>query len=110
MTKLEKATINAIKSWCENNIDDCKVRSIRHVHPRAYVLGRVASCCIAVATPPMDAEPQIRKVKYLTGADGSNTVNLFDGSLKTGSWCSMARVRTDGFSQSVAIKAVELDD
>lgn len=105
MTNLEKLTIKAIAEWCKSrNLKP--VGKMRHIFPRAYVLGRSASRCILIATPPADAEPQVNRVNEIMHADGSTAVNLFDDSLRAGDWCSVAYVCFSGGQQRVAVKAV----
>ena len=107
MTKLEQATIKAVKAWCKSQ--DIELASKpNHIFPRVYVLGRPALQCLLVACPPVDAEPQIKKAKEKLTGDGTNVIHVFDVSLKAGDWCSTAYVCTKkGSQESIAIPVVE---
>ena len=105
MTNIEKAVKKAVKNWCkENNI---KVTSVSHIYPRAYVLCKAASSCLYVSKPLIDAEPRIVEIQKVMNSDNGDSVRLFDESLITGSWCSVAYVTTAcGSGQPVAVQAV----
>ena len=104
-TNQERAAVASIAAWCKKQ----KIQIVgkpRHIYPRAYVLGRPSVSCLVVACPPVDAEPQIKDLRKAVqgGADGSTTVQLFDGSLKAGDWCSVAYISTaSGSGQRVAV-------
>jgi len=105
MTNLERLTIKAITEWCKKN-DMHPTQRLRHIHPRAYVLGKAASQCLLIATPLIDAEQQVKKSREIMGADGSTTVHTFDKNLRVGDWCSVAYVCINGRQEQVAIPAV----
>lgn len=105
-TKLEKATVKAIRDWCIAN-NDKPISRLRHVYPRCYVLGRAAESCLIVACPPIDAEPQIKKARKVLTEDGSTSIHLFDKTLKAGDWCSVAYVCFSPRQERVAIHAVQ---
>lgn len=106
MTKLEKATVKAIREWCKG--EGIKpVKSLCHIYPRVYVLGRPTSSCLLIACPPVDSEPQIKKSQKIFKGDGTHLIHKFDDSLKSGDWCSVAYVCTDYTQESIAVLAVE---
>ena len=102
MTQWEKIARQAIRDWCVTQ--GLEVKSIHHVHPRAYVLGKAASHCLLIATPPMDATPTIQSAQALMGADGSQSAHLFDDALRAGDWCSVAYVVMSGRQEQVAVR------
>lgn len=102
MVKLEHMTKKAVVAYAKSIGKE--VVSVRHIHPRAYVLARPASCCLVVATPLCDAEPQIRNSPMRQ--DGSTIVHCFDGDLLPGDWCSVAYVNTKTSGEQIAVPAV----
>ncbi len=92
-----------IKAWCKN--EGIKLTGkLRHVYPRAYVIGRAAPRCLVYATPWMDAEPQIQSMRTaLIAKSGLGTANVFDELLNSGDWCAVAYVITAGWSAPVAV-------
>jgi hypothetical protein len=104
MTELEKKTKAAVIAFIEREFSGAKVKKVRHIHPRCYVLSRAASACLLVACPPCDDEPQLKNIPK--HGDGGISVNVFDDSLKAGDWCSVAYVVRSGSCQNVAVKAV----
>lgn len=99
MTKQEIEARQLIGTWLEKN----KIKLIskmRHVHPRAYVVGYAAARCLIVAVPWLDSEPQCAdedKKHPLT------TIHTFDEKLKPGDWCATAYVCTSGVQEPVAV-------
>lgn len=106
MTKLEMLTKKAVIEFAKKA--GRNITSVRHIYPRAYVLGRAAPMCLLVACPQQDAEPQLKRLKELREFDGSTTIHTFDDSLKAGDWCSVAYVTSPGIGESIAVKAVEI--
>lgn len=104
MTKLEMLTKKAVIEFAKKAGRD--VTGVRHIYPRAYVLGRAAPMCLLVACPPQDAEPHMKELKKMREFDGSTTLMTFDDSLKAGDWCSVAYVSSPGIGESIAVKAV----
>lgn len=99
MTKAQSEARAAVMQWCRARQMKL-VSRIRHVHPRAYVIGRASPNCLVVAVPWMDAEPQMQA---FTRDNGLTTFSDFDSSLKAGSWCITAYVRTATSGMRIAI-------
>ena len=98
-TKLKKAAAAAVRDWCKKNGKPAK--AIRHVHPRAYVIGRAAPLCLVVTAPWQDSEPQCRDF------DKQNPLSIlrtFDAKLDAGMWCATAYVISDGCGETVAVQ------
>ena len=102
MTTKQKAEA-LIKAWCKK--EGIKMTSkLRHVYPRAYVVGRAAPQCLVYATPWMDAEPQVQAVRTaLLAKSVLGTTHVFDDFLDAGDWCAVAYVSTSGWSGPVAV-------
>ncbi len=100
--KLFERTAKAIKKWCRAN--KMKVEGeLRHIHPRAYVVGYAAPCCLVLAVPWADSEPQCREFDK---ENPLKTVHTFDNTLMPGNWCSTAYVCHGGTQETVAIHLV----
>jgi hypothetical protein len=102
-TKLQREAVAAVKAWCKKN----KVKiigSVRHVHPRSYVIGRLAPSCLVVSKCWADSEPHMRE---LDRKRPLTAIHEFDASLKEGDWCITAYVTTAGSGGRVAIRIPE---
>jgi hypothetical protein len=110
MTNLEKLTVLGIKAFVKKN-GVKKINYVGHLYPRAYVIARPSSGCIIIATPPVDAEPQIKKLnqKINSAIDYSQVCYSFCDSIKSGDWVSCAYISTSGGGKNVAIPAVGKD-
>lgn len=97
MSKLEAR--RAIREWFEKH-ERKTVISVRHVHPRAYVVARVAAKCLIVSKPWVDAEPQVAEHEMAFPTD---TVHVFDETLDQGDWCMTGYVASAGCGQPVAV-------
>lgn len=101
---LNEKTVKAVKKWCR--AQKLKViGELRHVHPRAYVVGYAGPRCLVVAAPWTDSEPQCREF------DKDNpltTVHTFDDTLKPGDWCATAYVCHGGDGETVAGEKVAI--
>ena len=102
-TKQKREAAAAVKAWCKKNKIKL-VGEVRHVHPRSYVIGRVAPLCLIVAECWADSEPQMLE---LTRQHPLTTVHTFDPSLKTGDWCITAYISTLGTGERVAVPIKE---
>lgn len=105
MTKLEKATVKAVRDFYMKMNPRTKIDKIRHIHPRCYVVAKPASMCLVVAYPAVDCEPHIKKLARQSGL--SQTVHIFDDSLTVGDWCSVAYVASIKSGEPVAVRCVE---
>ena len=97
-TKLRKAAADAVRQWCKKT--GKPATSVRHVHPRAYVVGKAAPLCLIVAVPWQDSEPQCQDF------DRRNPIRMiwkFDDSLQAGMWCATAYVVTGTCGENVAV-------
>jgi len=101
MTKLQKATKEAMQKWFSKQGHEI-VGRIRHIYPRAYIIAKPAPLCIVVMTPYQDAEKHMRNKKYRS----ATIIHSFEEGLEAGDWCSLAYVSRKGISQSYAIKCV----
>ena len=100
-SKLINASTKAIRAWCSEHGEPAK--QIRHVHPRAYVVGRAGPLCLIVAEPWVDSEPQCQDFNR---DNPLATVRCFDARLDAGMWCTTAYVVRNGCSENVAITVV----
>jgi len=100
-TKLARNCEAALRAWCKK--EKMEITSIRHLHPRAYVVGKCGSSCLVVALPWADAEPALKQHEKDNGLD---TVTVFDHRLKTGDWCTYAYISTERGGEPVAIEVV----
>lgn len=101
-SRLNRRTAKAVKAWCWKRKTKISGKP-RHIHPRAYVVGYISPCCLVVATPWVDSEPQCQerdKTSSLT------LVRMFDDTLRPGDWCSTAYVVHSGGQETVAIPVV----
>jgi hypothetical protein len=103
-TKQQREAVVAVKAWCKKNKIKL-VGEVRHVHPRSYVIGRVAPACLVVAECWADSEPHMLE---LTRQHPLTTVHTFDPSLKTGDWCITAYISTSGAGERVAVPIKEI--
>lgn len=100
-SKLMNAATKAIRDWCRESGEPAE--QIRHVHPRAYVVGRAAPLCLIVAEPWVDSEPQCQKFNR---ENPLATVRRFDASLDAGMWCTTGYVVRNGCGDTVAVPVV----
>lgn len=108
MASLEKRSIQSLKKWYEKHKGKAyKVKSVSHVHARAYVISKAASACLVVAYPIDDAEPQIKAMRDFMGSDGVVFTHTFDDTLKMGDWCTIGYVVSEGIQESIAIPMVK---
>lgn len=97
-SNLKKAATAAVANWCKKAKKPAI--TIRHVHPRAYVIGRAAPRCLVVAVPWQDSEPQLRDFDR---AHPLQVIHTFDDALDAGQWCATAYVVRDGIQETVAV-------
>ena len=97
-SNLKKAASAAVREWCKKNWR--AVDSVRHVHQRAYVVGKPAPLCLVVARPWQDSEPQC---KDFDKRHPLYVLHRFDPSLDAGMWCATAYVVTSWCSETVAV-------
>jgi hypothetical protein len=83
-TKRHREAVSAIKAWLKKTRTNIKLSGIRHIHPRAYVVGYAASQCLIVSTCWTDSEPHLRQS---TKEFPLKIIHEFDESLKPGDWC-----------------------
>lgn len=107
MTKLQSKTANEVRKWCQGQDWPDPITLVRHIHPRAYVIGYAAQCCLVVAVPWPDSEPQMQLDDL---ACPLKLVHTFDHSLRAGHWCSVAYVCHGSCGESVAVPVVRLED
>ena len=98
VSKLKRAAAAAVRDWCART--GAPAKSIRHVHPRAYVIVRAAPGCLIVARPWQDSEPQ---QKAFERANPIQQIRTFDKSLDAGMWCATAYVVRPGIGEPVAV-------
>ena len=105
VTNLEKKCRKELMAYVKEHEGD--VESVSHVHPRAFVVGRAAACCLVVAYPHLDSTPLILSMnKGILKDDGLNIIRMFDPELTQGDWCTIGYVCRYGCQETVAIKAV----
>jgi hypothetical protein len=102
MTNLEKKAKAALLAWVRKKHGDAT--SVSHIHPRAYVIGRPALCCLIVAYPPHDREPQLKAV--CPDDDCTHSIRDFDSSIRIGDWVTVGYVCRTGCQETIAIPAV----
>lgn len=105
MTNLERRCRKALLAYVRKEHHDAQ--SVSHIHPRAYVVGKVASSCLIVSYPPMDSSNLLKSMQKDLPTDSINTIRDFDESLGMGDWCTIGYVCRMGCQETVAIKAVE---
>ncbi len=98
-SKLKKAAADAVRAWCEKN--GGPVKSVHHIHPRCYVVGRAAPLCLIVAKPWQDSEAQCKDFDRRNPLD---TLRTFDDALDAGMWCATAYVVREGCQETVAVR------
>jgi hypothetical protein len=98
-SKLKKAAADAVRAWCKKSGKPAD--AVRHVYPRAYVVGRAAPLCLVVTRPWQDAEPQCQEFDR---KHPLSVLHTFDPSLDAGMWCATAYVVRAGCSESVAVR------
>jgi hypothetical protein len=99
-SKLKKAAADAVREWCQQQGAPV-VGAVRHIHPRAFVLGKAAPRCLIVSRPWQDSEPQRAEFDK---AHPLNVLHTFDASLTAGMWCATAYVLRDGVQETVAVR------
>ncbi len=98
-SNLKKAAAAAVRAWCKKNGEPAD--SVRHVYPRAYVIGRAAPLCLVVTRPWQDAEPQCQAFEKLNPLA---VLHSFDPGLDAGMWCATAYVVRAGCGENVAVR------
>lgn len=98
-SKLKRAAAAAVRAWCKKNGKPAK--AVRHVYPRAYVVGRAAPLCLVVTRPWQDAEPQCQEFDR---KHPLSVLHTFDQALDAGMWCATAYVVRAGCSETVAVR------
>ena len=98
-SKLKKSAADAVRAWCKKQ--GAPADAVRHVYPRAYVVGYAAPLCLVVARPSQDAEPQCREFDRMYPLA---VVRTFDPALDAGMWCAIAYVVRSGCSETVAVR------
>lgn len=98
-SKLKKAAADAVRAWCVKNGKPAEI--VRHVHPRAYVVGRAAPYCLVVSVPWQDSEPQVQEDDRRYPLD---VLHTFDAALDAGMWCATAYVVRGGVQETVAVQ------
>lgn len=98
-SKLKSAAKAAVAAWCAKN--GMPAKQIRHIYPRAYVVGRAAPLCLVVTRPWQDAEPQCREFDR---KHPLAVLHTFDPALDAGMWCVTAYVVTAGSGETVAVR------
>lgn len=88
LTRAQSHTKVAITQWVERTLKR-KVTGVRHIHPVAYVVAKMAPMCLLVAVPWETAESQVRSHTRLYPYE---TLRLFHEDLATGSFCQIAYV------------------
>jgi hypothetical protein len=98
-SNLKTSAANAVREWVSKQGKHAK--SVRHVYPRCYVVGRAAPMCLVITRPWQDSEPQC---KDFDKKHPLCVVHTFDESLDAGMWCAAAYVVRDGCSETVAVR------
>lgn len=94
LTKQQREAWGAVARWLAAR--GVEFKSISHIHPRAYVIGRTAPRCLVVARCWADSEPLCRD---MTRENPLMSTNEFDDSLNAGDWCITAYVVEAGGCQ-----------
>lgn len=97
-SKLKLAAATAVREWCSKNGTPASL--VRHVHPRAYVVGKAAPRCLIVSRPWQDSEPHLQDFDRKHPLD---VLHTFDASLDAGMWCATAYVVRGGVQETVAV-------
>ncbi len=100
MNKQQKEARTLIENWLEKQ-GIKPIKPLRHVYPRAYVIGHAASACLVIARPWVDAEDHLKEQTRTNR--GLDTVHTFDDKLKAGMWCASAYVCHGGVQETVAV-------
>lgn len=98
-SNLKKAAADAVRAWCKKQ--GVPAKQVRHIFPRAYVIGRAAPLCLVVTCPWQDAEPQC---KSFCRSNPLAVLHTFDPALDAGMWCALAYVVREGCSETVAVQ------
>jgi len=97
-TKLKTAAADAVRAWCKRQ--GRPATTVRHVFPRAYIIGRAAPMCMVVSCPWQDAEPQCQE--FCRG-NPLAVLHNFESGLEAGRWCAVAYVVRGDVSETVAV-------
>lgn len=100
MPEYQKEAVSLIKAWLKKQKIK-PIKALRHVYPRAYVLGKAGSSCITVVRPWVDAEKHLMQETKTNRA--IDTITTFDPRLRAGDWCATAYVCHGGIQESVAV-------
>lgn len=98
-SNLKKAAADAVRDWCKKTGKPAE--KVRHVHPRAFVLGKAAPLCLIVTRPWQDSEPQCAEFDKAHPLD---VLHTFDPALTAGMWCATAYVVRGGVQETVAVR------
>jgi hypothetical protein len=98
-SNLKNAAAEAVRAWCKKH--GRPALAVRHVYPRAYVVGRSAPLCLVVMRPWQDAEPQCQEFGR---KHPLCVLHTFDPALDAGMWCATAYVLRAGCSEIVAVR------
>lgn len=96
---LQRKASAAVRCWAQGK--GKTVQAVKHVHPRAYVIGRTAPGCLIVCVPWQDSEPQCRDFDR---RNPMSSIYLFDDDLKAGDWCATGYIVTPGACETVAVR------
>lgn len=99
MTKYEFEARQLIGTWLAKQ-KITPIRTMRHVHPRCYVVGKAAESCLIVARPWKDSEEHM---KVRTKKFPLDVIHTFDADLDAGDWCATAYVCHAGVQETVAV-------
>ncbi len=88
-----------LQRWYRRNHPKRGAFTLRHVYPRAFVIGHCAPGCLVVAVPWLDSEPQCREFDRLAAL---KTVRVFDAALKAGDWCAVAYASSEHVGELIA--------
>ena len=98
-SKLKKAAADAVRAWCKKNGGAATV--VRHIHPRAFVIGKAAPRCLIVSRPWQDSEKNLQEFDR---AHPLVVLHTFDASLDAGLWCATDYVVRGGVQETVAVR------
>lgn len=93
LTNQQRKAKSVVAQWVQANQRGVQVIGIRHIYPRALVVGHLGPRALVVARPWQDSEPQCREWDRQYPLDVIH--DNFDKSLKAGDWCIVAYVSTD---------------
>lgn len=97
-SKLKKAAADAVRAWCKKNGNPAN--TVRHIHPRVFVIGKAAPRCLIVSRPWQDSEKHLQEFDRAHPLD---VLHTFDASLDAGMWCATAYVVRNGVQETVAV-------